>query len=474
MSRKLPMVTILLSGLILWAVTAKAQETRPQQPSPPVNSEENSSRARKDSDDTFSTPELKVIPDSRPLAGAQNLTLGAIDFHHTLLLPSFGVSTQVGSANGSGQGGSSAVQSTTYLAGRLVLNRTSERAELAVNYLAGGTLSTSRDRGTSAIQDLSVSDTIHWKRWGVMLGDRFSYISESPFGYGGFGGLDFLGVGLGNGMGGSVGPSFRPDLLPNQTILRNRAPRISNAVIAQTDYQLSHRSSLTLVGSYGILKFIDAGFQDSKNYLLQAGYNYAMNSKDSISVLYKINTFRFSNTPVGISDHSIQLRYAKRIVSRLSLQVGGGPQVDILKAPLAGAGTRMDMTVSSALVYQFGHNTASLSFDRSLTGGSGVLLGAETNQIQARVGRTLTRNWDGAVGGGYSKNQALQQTTIANTLPPVAWYLTPTVTRHFGRSGNLTFAYSISRQSGISAGFNATTHLVSVEYSWGLRPIVIE
>ncbi len=487
MLHKLSKVGIFCGGLILCVPMAGAQEpsSRPQKPIPPASSEDNRSEALQADEGTLATREPKIIPDSRPLAGAQNLTLGTIALDHSFLLPSFSVVTQVGTnANNYGPSNGTGVQSTSFLIGRLGLNRTSGRSELMLDYLGGGTLSNSQTQGNSVIQGLTMSDTIRSGRWSLLFGDDFSYLSESSFGFGGLGGLGFLGIGSGSGVGGDLGfnPSFRPDLLPNQTILTNRAPRISNTAVIQTDYALNRGSSVTFLGSYEILKFIDAGFFNSGDAIFQAGYNHTLSRKDSVSIFYRFSAFTFSNISQGIDDHNVQLTYARQIAGRVSFQIGGGPEISTFQTPLPGLGTRLNWTIASALNYQFRKTTVGFNFNRGLTGGSGILQGAETNQFQGLLSRSLTRNWDGALTSGFSRNQALRQTNpAASIIAPDAWFLTARVGRRFARSGSLFFDYTARRQSNIPSsstfsahGVHSLTHMVSVGYTWGIRPIVIE
>lgn len=480
MLRNLCMIGTLLGGLTLCALISRAQEVKPQKPITPANSEENRSEAQQAAEGTLATQEPKVIPDSRPLAGAQNLTLGTIGFNRTFLVPSFSVGMRVENANYSGPSNGVAVQ--TVMTGRLDLNRKTGRSELILGYVGGGTLSRNHVYGNSAIQGLTVSDTTQLGRWSLLFGDQFNYISESPFGFGGAESL--LGAGFGNIIGGAVGSpaSFRPDLLPNQTVLLNRAPRISNSAMVQADYQLDRRSSVTVLASRGILKFIDAGFQNGRNTLFQTGYNYTLNRKDSISVVYRLNVFSFSNFSQDVRDQSVQLMYARRIAGRLSFQLGAGPDVITFHSPLRGSGTVVNWTMSSGLNYQFRKTTAAFNFNRGVTGGSGILPGAETNQFQGSLGRNLNRNWDGSVSLGFSKNQGFRQTSSsANPISPDTRFLTTHVSRSFGRTGSLFFDYTAAKQSNIllsptisAHDVRSMMHTISIGYKWGLRPIVIE
>lgn len=480
MSKKFCVTLILAAWFNFWASSAAQESTRPQKPLGPTDPRSASSPENDGADQRLAAEKQKVEPDSRPLAGAQSLTLGSISPSRNFLLPSFSVATQVGTNQYNTNQAGNRLESLTYLTGRLLLNRTSGATELALNYLAGGNLSKNGSQGNSLIQGLNVSDMIRKGRWSFMLGDDFSYLSESSFGFGGLGGLDFLGIGNGLGSSGS-NPSFRPDLVPTQSILTSRAPRLSNTAIFQTNYMLNRRSSLTFVGSYGVLRFVDAGFFNSRSPILQAGYNRALGRRDSISIFYRFSSFKFSRIAQSFEDQSIQLTYARRIAGRISFQVGGGPEISTFRTPLTSSGTRINSTVASSLSYQYQRNTIGFNFNRGLTGGSGVLPGAETDVFQGFWNRRLNQDWDTALVSGFSRNRSLPQTLLAAYVAPNTWFITSNVNRTFGRSGDLFFLYTARRQSSLPSsftnvvsGFGSLIHTFSVGYTWGLRPIHLE
>jgi len=321
---------------------------------------------------------------------------------------------------------------------------------------------------------------IHDGRWSTLIGDQLSYTPQSPFGFGGLGSLNNLGVGLGNGVGSNS--DFRSSFLPGQSILISGSPQISNAAIGEVDYALSHRASLTFAGSYGLLDFVNPGFQNSSSATFQGGYNYLLDRKNSVAVFYRFNVNIFSGLSQRIEDHSIQVSYARRITGQLSFQVGAGPDVLIYKSPLAGPSTVASWTVSSSLGYQYRHLGTGFSYNHSVTGGSGLLPGAQTDLFSGNLNHAINRDWEGSVSTGYSWNHALQQTTLnANTSSPQAWFAAVRVSRHFVRYGSLFLAYSASGQSSLASlctlpacRVSSLSNTVSVGYNWGLRPIVLE
>jgi hypothetical protein len=200
-----------------------------------------------------------------------------------------------------------------------------------------------------------------------------------------------------------------------------------------------------------------------------------------MSVSYGFNRLMLANSQQGTDDHSVQLSFARRVTGRLSVQIGAGPDIQVYRAPLAGPGTVVSWALNSGLTYQFRNVGAGFDYTHSLTGGSGVLPGAETDMFSGHLGRRFG-NWETSVSAGYSRNRALQQ-TLANArgITPQGWFGGAQASRHFVRYGSLFFAYNVSRQSGltgicalVACATNTVTQTVSIGYNWGFRPIVLE
>lgn len=415
------------------------------------------------------------IPDTRPLAGVQNLSLGSQSTSHSFLLPSFGV-TSAAQFNGSGSVGDSSPTSTTYISGRLALNKISDRSELLLDYIAGGGFSSHSNEGNSVIQNLDFSETIRAGRWSQTFGEQFSFLSASSFNFGGLGGLSNLGVGLGT-VG--ITPGFRQDLIPNQSILTNGAERISNTAMVQTTYALGYRSSLSFFGTYGTLNFLDNGFQNNSSISAGAGYNYLLSPLNSMSVSYGFGRFMFANLPFEVDTHSLQLSFARRITGRLSFQIGAGPDIQLYQTPLAGPPTHLAWTLNSGLNYRLRDWETGFGYTHSLTGGSGVLAGAETDMFLGHVDRTIGR-WHTGLAAGYSKNHPLEQTSTS-VVTLQGWFGGVQISRQVASFGSLFASYNVSRQSGLASlcslpacATNQVTQTVSVGYTWGFRPIVLE
>lgn len=451
-------IAVLCIG-ILGATATKAQDSA-SEPKPPSD---------------LSAPDQPLTKaDTHSLAGVQNLTLGSSK--DSLLLPSFGVTTNVqNNPFNANVTNSPSVISTTFLSARLALNKISEHSELLLDYLAGGRLSNDPQQGNAPLQGLAVSETIRAGRWTEILGDQFSYLPAASFNFGGLGSVNNLGVPSAS----ATSPGFRGDLLPGDSII-TQGDRITNAVLSQTDYALSPRSSLTFLGLYGLLNFNGNGFQDNRYADGRIGLNYLLDPLDSVSIFYNFNKQMFPNLRQGVSSHTAELVYGRRITNHLAFDLGAGPDVQVYEAVVSGPPTAITWAASSHLIYRMAQTDAAFGYSHSLSGGSGLFAGSETDVLTGDVHRQLKAYWQGGLSGGYSRNRGLQQTTV---VPNVVngWFAGVRLSRIFVRSRSLSIAYNLSKENNLAAictspgcTSGSLVHTVSISYNWALRPVELE
>lgn len=417
------------------------------------------------------TAEVQVAGNNRPLSGVQEPTLGPNLGARNFLVPSISVTSQLATnSTGSGYARPTAF---SYLLGTLDLNRVSDRSELLLHYGGGGMFSSYLN---SAIQDLEFSYGYRWRRWSLLVGDQVSLLSESSFGFGGVGGLAFL-------NGGSLfgaGPFLNPSLNPNQTIPTILVPRLSNTAVGQIEYALSPRSSWTASSSYGMLNFLGAGFINSADGTFQTGYNYSLSPQSSVAVIYRFDAFRFTHLPQKIEDHLVQFGYARYVTGRMSIRLAAGPSMEMLRGVLTGFGNRLSWALDSSVGYQLDDTTLLLTYDHLVTGGSGVLVGATTSQLEATLERKLTPRWQGSASLGYATNRSLLLTTTNLGKQEFnSWYVAVRF-NHQLRPGTAFFVGYGARRQAINAAACATLncgtslvgHEVSVGFNFGLRPVL--
>jgi hypothetical protein len=419
------------------------------------------------------TGDVQMAGNDRPLSGFQEPTLGPSVGARNFLAPSFSATSQLGTSSAGAGFGSPA--EFNYLLGTLDLNHVSNRSELLLHYAGGGMFSTYLN---SAIQDLEFSYNYKWQRWSLLLGDDVSFLSESPFGFGGVGGLQFLSGNSPFAPGGSLSSI----LGPNQTIPTIMVPRLSNMVVSQIEYKVSPRASWTASGSYGTLNFFGVGFINSTDALFQTGYNYSISPQSTIAVIYTFDDFRYPEFPQTIKYNALKFGYARYVTGKLSFQLAAGPSVVMLRGAFTGYANNLSWVLDSALNYKWDRTTLLLSYDRLVTGGSGVLVGAQTGHVEATVERKLGPRWQLSASLGYASNGSLIPNTASSDFQHYnSWYAAARLNHQMRPGTNLFVTYGAGLQATNAAGCtspncatNFISHQFSVGFNFGLRPILFQ
>jgi hypothetical protein len=414
--------------------------------------------------------DIPVAGDDRPLSGIQDQTLGPNLGPRNVLVPSFTAVSQL--ATGSSVSGFSEPTLFNYLLATLDLNHASDRSEVLLHYTGGGMLSPYLN---SAIQEVEFTYSYKWQRWTLLVGDDASYLSASPFGFGGVGGLDLL---TGDSPFGPGGP-LSSILGPNQTIPTIIVPRLSNTAVSQIEYKVSPRSSWTASGSYGVLDFLGVDYINSAETRFQTGYNYSLNPRSSIAVIYRFDDFRFTQFSQSIENHVMQLAYERNVTGRLNWHVAAGPSLVMLGGALTGYGNNVSWAVDGALSYKMDRATLQLSYDHLVTGGSGVLFGAQTGQVQATIERPLSPRWQGSASLGYATNGSLIPAAASLVKENYnSWYAAIKLNHQFRPGAALFVSYQAQLEALSPGGCTTPTcgassiaHEFSVGFNFSLRPI---
>ena len=423
-------------------------------------------------------PPQTMQPDERPLTGIQQPTVGTPMERHSYWVPGVSYYNFVQS-NGQSQGGSNNWNSTSYLAGNISVLENWSRSQLALNYTGGGNFSTDSVYGNGWFQQLGATQTFIRERWQLTLLDEFAYLPQAQFGFGAGTGLALPGI------GGSLGPGstgLGGGLSPGQSIFTAIGPRYTNTAGAQVNYNLTARSSVTLGGLYSILRFTNAGNIESNDYIGNAGYNYQISRQDTIGLLYRFSSYHFLGAPQAIGDHTIQAAYGRKITGRLALQLSGGPEISEFRLAEAGSNKKQYIGGSggASLSYAFENGGVSFSYTHGLTSGSGVFVGATTDQITGSVSRKLSRVWTGSAHLGFARNRNAQTGPSVVNQSYDAVYAGGSLARPLGRNASFSVGYTgyFERSNsticaGANCGSSFTTNQISVGLSWHTRPLVL-
>ena len=418
---------------------------------------------------------INLNPDTRPLTGVQNPTLGTPGIRHSYWLPGFQYANTVRSS-ALNQATALDWNTTSLVTGNLSVLETWSRAQLAVNYSGGASISSDSAQGNSQFQQLGLIEMFDWGRWQLHFLDQFSYLPETQFGFGAGTALSIPGVA---GPLAPPLPGLQSSYVPNQSVFTTFGPRYSNAFATQVAYTVSPRGSITAAGTYGILRFVEAGNIESNNVNLNIGYDYVLTSADTLGVQYRFSSYRYLGNPQAINDQVVQFMYGHKISGRIALQLFGGPDVTTLRVPIDNSTNRVSGSGGASLTYALNRGSMALSYDHGISGGSGVFAGAITDQLQFSLARQLSREWAASLNVGYSRNGSV--VSPASSQIYNSWYLGGGLSRPFGRNADFTIGYTAqiqaSNQAVCAAGTcstNFTLHQITLGLRWHpSRPFVL-
>jgi hypothetical protein len=424
-----------------------------------------------------------LAPDTRPLAGAQNLSLGSIENNHSYWQPHVDISGIVDSNPQEGPNGSDWGTWVSF-SGGVDLHRISGDSDLTLSYLGGGIIASGADASDSIVQQFGVVEKLTLRRWTLSVIDQMSYLPGSTFG---FGGLGNAGLSTGGSVG--LGTTFG---LPGQTALTGLGQSVANAVTTEADVKLTPRTSLTFVGGYSLLHYFSSGLLNSTDASFQGGYNYLLTRKDTVAVLYTYSAFRYSNFNQSIDLHTIQGSYARRITGRLAFQIAAGPQIGLFRTPIpsgsgssgsvtpASSSTQLNWSVSANLQYQLQRTQLALTYNHGVSAGSGVLGGSEADVVSGSANRAMSRTFSSGLTAGYSRNNGLATGPTTPTSQTYDyWFAGASFSHPLGRTLGLTFSYQMQYQNsnsqfciGPTCGTSVIRQLISVGVGWHEGPLL--
>jgi hypothetical protein len=419
-------------------------------------------------------PALK--PDDNPLTGVQDLTLGTRE-SRSYWVPGFQFSNTFQN-NGPSSGKSEDWNSVSYFLGSLSIYDSWRRAQLTVNYTGGGSESSSSDLLNSFYHQLALTQQFSWWRWRLLFTDQFSYLPETPFGFGGVSTISIPGVGasIGTGL-----PGVQGNYSPSQSIFTGSGSRYSNSSIVQVEYRVSPRTSLTAAGSFGFLRFTKAGNIENNDASGSLGYNYRLSERNTLGLQYRFSDFRYLGNPQALKDHVGQLAYGRKITGRMALDVFAGSDVTMFRVPIGGATHQVAFSGQATLNYNFAKFRVWLTYLHGLSNGSGVLIGSNTDQVQTQFSRQLARKWQGSAGFGYAKNRQITGGVIKSSPQDFdTWFGSAGLNHPLGRTASFSLNYTGRFQSGrqqfcvnLNCGSSYTQHQIWVGFQWSTHPFII-
>ena len=430
-------------------------------------------------DDNSEANPQGLSPDTRPLAGAQYLSLGGLAATRSYWQPRFDVFATADSNPDEATTTRPSWSTWTSFSGGVDIHRVSGKSEMTVGYTGGAMYSNDGTAANGVVQRLNFADRFSFHRSSVSFFDELSYLPEQAFGFGGVSGAPLP---AGDSVG--LGPGFAP----GQSILAGRTQSLANSFVMEVNLSLTPRSSLTFSGGYTLLHYFDSALLDYGDVVARGGYNYEISQRNTIAVLYNFSGLRYSNFGQSIDDHSVQISFARRITGRLAFQVAAGPQLALFRVPIpSGSGSSSGGTIdstqiywflSTALQYQERRVGLGLAYTHQVTGGSGVLAGSVGDTVTGSVTRQMSRTFSSGITAGYARNNGVSTASPPSSQTYNNWFAGASLTHPWGRSLGLTLSYQMQYQDSDTAFCIRTTcgtrllrHLISVGLGWHQRPL---
>lgn len=457
----------LITAAVLCVSLARAQQPPatspstagvPAQPLPPLSANGDSNQTSLGANG--SSASVPAQPDTHVLSGAETLGLGSLHRLTRIFDPALQLSE-------SGETGVAAGKtlSVTSLGGSLDVEHRSRRSDLTVAYHGGDTFYRPSLYGIPNLpyHNATISERIFLGRWTLLLRDDAQYSWGSSFG--------------GLFAGGATAPENRlsaiqPSLSSSGTIQTALARQVYTTAVSEADYAFTRRTTLTLVGSYGLQHFLDSGYIDSQNATGRVGYNYALSGKNSLALTYDHNLTTFTGVSGRLESDLVQAAFGRKVTGRWAFQVAAGPQFLHFHHFGLSNTKQSNWSGSSSLSYAGRRTTYSLSYSRGVTAGSGVFFGSRTETVTATARRELTKLWSASVYGGYASNHSLVPIAVfASNFDN--WFAGARLNRPIGRQFSFGLSYEFEQQSGgvgrcpvLSCGLPASFSQYGLTLAW--------
>jgi|SRR5580658_1038147 hypothetical protein len=370
--------------------------------------------------DGLTVPEFDVGTQTADSAPQQyGPSIDPLPESRSLFLAGLNLNESVVASTGDSLGNSSNVSPVARVLGTLNFLKIGRRFETAIDYRGGGFFYEGGSEYFHQTQQMQATGRIFWQKAALTLSD-----SVADYPGGSFGSTWFGGAGAYNLGSTSVSASIPLDpgiaeFIGGSTFGLGQSALNNVALVELTD-AVTTRSSVSVAGAYGISEYFgdNPGLIDGRQISGVANYGYQLNPRSEIFVVYGYRRLQFPEKTAGnIATQVGQFAYSRVFSRRLQMQLGVGPEYSQISTPLNLLGVirfnlathQINVSAYGALAYRLRKETVSLSYDRLVTGGSGLFAGANSNFAQFTMGRRLLRSWEASLDAGYVSLSRIQQ-----------------------------------------------------------------
>jgi len=354
---------------------------------------------------------------------------------------------------GSGSGAS------TNLSGQATYVSNSETHPTSLLYSGGYFFGNGSDINSSSYQSLGVSQILRARRWRLGVSDVITYLPSSPL-------YSVSGV----PFSGDVGTSpISTGQVPTQSILTNYGEQVSNTVSGSVSRDLTGKAFIEGYTAYTVQRFLQTGLNN--NDLLASGsLGHRFSVRDSVAASYTYGQYSFAQSVAGIQDfqfvsHGVSANYSHAFSRKLAIELSAGPQWISSNTPSV-LPDRVLFTSAVSLSYTGERTRASAGYSRSPNIGSGVLLGALSDNVNFSMQHVFSRDWSGGLTANYGRASGLAALPGENIITD-SFYGGVQANRRISENFTAFASYSVATQSAGSQAvsrnaFDGTAHIVTV------------
>jgi hypothetical protein len=310
------------------------------------------------------------------------------------------------------------VTHSTVLSGNVSYTAKSEVRPFSLLLSSGVILANQQGQGTSGYVNIAASQGYVTRSWVFNISDSFSFLPQSPTtGLSGIPGVGDLGA----------APVQGPVAGPAGGILSNAGDRYGNTLGGSVERQLSRNMSVSGTGSWSTLHFLDnngsasAGLDYSQvSGVVSLNRHFSGRTSGSLDAVYSTYSYTGVTTeasPPDIESRGLNVSIQHLLSRNLSVSASVGPQwVSSSNGTLIPS--RLSVAATGSISYQRGFTTAAVAYSRGVSGGSGVVPGANSDIVSGSLAHTYGRNWVASLNVGYSHTAGLTQQLTNGSLVP--------------------------------------------------------
>lgn len=347
---------------------------------------------------------------------------------------------------------------TSVLSGSLNFATPNQRHPLSLDYGGGyNWASFGPGYGVGSFQHLSLSQAINWRTWNVSASDDVSYTPEAPT----FGFTGIPGVGEPISSPGIAAPGSTLSILTLNTHV------VNNTTSGEITHNLNYALILNLGGSYNLFRFPDGNGTSTNTASANGGLSWRLNARNSLVSNYGFSQFSFPDFAFSFQNQSAYFGMKRLWSRKISTNLSVGPQWTSSSSP-ATVPSSTGVTARARVTYHFGASNAYLTYYRGINGGSGYLIGAQTNNASAGYSRQFGQWLNVGFTASYYRTAGLRGRGVTT-----ARYGGAEVTRRLGRYLTMFANYSaITQTSSALLPSNALGQFMQVfGFGFGYSPL---